>query len=282
MTPTLAPIVERGTDNTLVVSSQTIAAGSDVQHKNVLGLIEVHSDSLRSFGEVAFETRPGYNNAPVRVALLNEQQSTLVLTFMRNTDKVVAFKVALVRAFFEMARQLAPVSDDDLVGRALQIVQRRNETMAAELEAAAPILDYHRGFIDTDDELRIRTVAANLQVQERGLRDLLIAADWIYCEERSRFSEKEQRVVPMYRYSEKANHKHHFKRVLEHKAPRFGGEVMYSLKVTPAGAAAIHQLIVRVTEQFGSLGSGISELQERKRQRLAAARTQSAPESPLW
>lgn len=65
--------------------------------------------SLQRFGTVAFETRPlpGGGN-PVRIALLNEQQATLLMTFMRNTEQVVAFKVALVDAFYQMAKTLRP------------------------------------------------------------------------------------------------------------------------------------------------------------------------------
>ncbi|TFD61092.1 hypothetical protein E3T43_01075 [Cryobacterium sp. Hh7] len=92
----------------LVISSQTIADGSGVQHKNVLELIDTNRSDFEDFGQVAFETRPGYNNAPVRVALLNEQQATLLMTFQRNTELVRAFKKALVRSFFDMAHQIAP------------------------------------------------------------------------------------------------------------------------------------------------------------------------------
>lgn len=49
---------------------------------------------FEDFGQVAFETRPGYNNSQVRFALLNEQQATLLMTFQRNTDQVRAFKKA--------------------------------------------------------------------------------------------------------------------------------------------------------------------------------------------
>src|SRR5699024_3157986 len=91
-----------------------------VQHKNVLELIENRKDDFDKFGQTAFETRPGKQRPqggtgrPVRIALLNEPQSTLLMTFMRNTEQVVAFKVALVKAFYDMAQQLKTGAQDAL------------------------------------------------------------------------------------------------------------------------------------------------------------------------
>jgi len=99
-------IIERS--GALVISSETIADGSGVEHRAVLQLIQNNITDFEDFGQVAFEMRPGYNNAPVRAALLNEQQATLLMTYQRNTDEVRVFKKALVRAFFNMARQVAP------------------------------------------------------------------------------------------------------------------------------------------------------------------------------
>lgn len=104
------PTIERSDDGTLTVSSLTIAEGSGVQHKNVLELIHANVADLEEFGQLAFETRAGYNNAQVRIAHLNEQQAALVMTYQRNTDRVRAFKKALVKAFFEMAERLAAPS----------------------------------------------------------------------------------------------------------------------------------------------------------------------------
>jgi phage regulator Rha-like protein len=116
---------------TLVISSETIADGSGVQHKNVLELIDGNRSDFEDFGQVAFETRPGYNNAPVRIALLNEQQATLLMTFQRNTEQVRAFKKALVKAFFDMAHKSAPaeLSRLEILTLALESEQR---ALAAE------------------------------------------------------------------------------------------------------------------------------------------------------
>lgn len=109
MNLSIVPTIERSDDGALVVSSEQIAEGAGVEHRAVLQLAGTHQASLERFGTVAFEMRPlpGGGN-PVRVALLNEQQATLLMTFMRNTEQVVGFKVALVDAFYQMAKTLRP------------------------------------------------------------------------------------------------------------------------------------------------------------------------------
>lgn len=79
-----------------------IAEWTGVKHKNVLEIVRRYTKKLELFGRVAFQTRPFDTSGGVQereVALLNEGQATLLITFMRNTDKVIDFKVALVKAF---------------------------------------------------------------------------------------------------------------------------------------------------------------------------------------
>ncbi|NWN89221.1 MAG: Rha family transcriptional regulator [Micrococcaceae bacterium] len=114
MTTTILPTIE-ATNSGLAVTSETIARGSGVQHKNVLELIDNRRAEFEQFGPTAFETRSQKRGGnPIRTAVLNEPQSTLLMTFMRNTEQVVAFKVALVKAFYQMAQQLKNGTQDAL------------------------------------------------------------------------------------------------------------------------------------------------------------------------
>lgn len=91
----------------LVTTSATIADGVKRDHDTIIKLIDRNKDDLEEFGKVGFEIRAGYNNAKVRVAILNEQQTTLLITYMRNNDVVRAFKKRLVAEFFRMRGALA-------------------------------------------------------------------------------------------------------------------------------------------------------------------------------
>ncbi|WKZ94095.1 Rha family transcriptional regulator [Chimaeribacter arupi] len=91
----------------LVTNTAAIAEGVGRDHDTIIKLVDRNKTDLEEFGEVGFEIRAGYNNAKVRVALLNEQQTTLLITYMRNNDMVRAFKKRLVAEFFKMRSTLA-------------------------------------------------------------------------------------------------------------------------------------------------------------------------------
>ena len=88
-----------------VTTSEIIADNTDTQHKNVLELIEQYLPQIEQFGPSAFETRKSVGR-PTRVAILNEQQATFLLTLMRNSEVVVRFKVQLVKEFYRMRNEL--------------------------------------------------------------------------------------------------------------------------------------------------------------------------------
>jgi phage regulator Rha-like protein len=93
----------------LVTTTDAISEGTGVQHKNVIELVRTYLADLQEFGGVAFETRPFMTDGGMQnreVALLGEEQSTLLLTYMRNTAVVRQFKKTLVRKFFEMRDRL--------------------------------------------------------------------------------------------------------------------------------------------------------------------------------
>lgn len=95
--------------NEPMASSLVIADGVGMEHHSVLVLLKKHIESLSEFGRVEFEIQPFETNGGRQwrdVYFLNEQQATLLTTFMRNSPVVIRFKVALVRAFFAMRNQL--------------------------------------------------------------------------------------------------------------------------------------------------------------------------------
>lgn len=86
-------------------SSATVAQGMQCAHASVLKLIRNHIGSLGQFGGVRFEIEPFMTKGGMQqreIAWLNEQQAALLITFMRNTRRVEAFKVDLVREFYRM------------------------------------------------------------------------------------------------------------------------------------------------------------------------------------
>lgn len=160
--------------HTLFTTSEAIAEGAGIQHKNTLELIERSQSDLEEFGQVAFETRPGYNNAKVRVAKLNEQQATLLLTFLRNTDQVRTFKKSLVKAFYDMAAKLnRPLTIEEkslqVIGELQQIVSDQRKAV----EEMAPKAEAYEHFMEADGTYSVGAVGKMFGLSQQKLYDLL-------------------------------------------------------------------------------------------------------------
>lgn len=160
-----------------------------------------------------------------------------------------------VRDYLLNAEQSSPdreLSEDEKLFEAFQILRGRNEKLALEnrqmadkIAEDAPKVNYVELYVADADLLKLRTVAANNNVGEEWLRDLLIDKGWIYVETDRRFSETKGCVEIRQRYSAYAHKRGYFRPTEVHQAPRFKGEVMHTLKVTPQGAEAIARLISR-------------------------------------
>lgn len=94
-----------------LTSSVIIAENTGNTHKAIIQLVRGYLNDFETFGRVGFEIQPFETNGGVQkreIAILNEQQATLLVTYCKNTETVRKFKVALVKAFYEMRQQLHP------------------------------------------------------------------------------------------------------------------------------------------------------------------------------
>ena len=100
------------------IDSEGLAVLSENEHRAVLQLIRNHKQSLGKFGAIAFEmSKPtAKGGRPKQTYLLNEQQATLLTTFMKNSKKVTEFKIKLVTEFFKMREALQKTETIRLAG----------------------------------------------------------------------------------------------------------------------------------------------------------------------
>lgn len=90
-------------------TSDVIAEYAKIANRSVYLLIEKHVKQLEKFGRVSFEMRPLQTKGgiqEIKIYHLNEQQATLLITFLKNTEPVIQFKVELVRQFYQMRTEL--------------------------------------------------------------------------------------------------------------------------------------------------------------------------------
>ena len=109
-------------------TDEIIAACAQVKRSTVTRLIKNHLKELESFGLIGFEIRKPTaftaGGRPEKLYHLNEQQATLLITFIRNTAPVISFKKALVKEFFDMKKEIAQFKELRAGGK----VQRKSLT----------------------------------------------------------------------------------------------------------------------------------------------------------
>lgn len=89
-------------------TSAIIAECAEVKHDTVQSLIRNPQEDFESYGIIGFEIRKlDGRGRPMKIYRLNEQQATLLITYLKNTAPVRKFKMNLVKAFFEMRDELS-------------------------------------------------------------------------------------------------------------------------------------------------------------------------------
>ena len=88
-------------------TSAIIAECAGIQHHAIQEHIRKQIGRLEQFGKVSFKMRPLQSGQQAKDYILNEQQATLLITFLKNTEQVANFKTNLVKAFFEMRDELS-------------------------------------------------------------------------------------------------------------------------------------------------------------------------------
>lgn len=174
-------------NNQAVTTSFAIAAGTEVQHKNVIELVRIYQADLEEFGRVAFETSPFETAGGMQqreIAILNEQQSTLLLTYMRNNDIVRKFKKRLVKEFYDLVRSpIDPMKilSDPAAMRGLLLTYTEKvlslESKVGELTPKAAALELISA---SNDALTFTEAAKILDVKRKDLFLRLQTERWIY------------------------------------------------------------------------------------------------------
>lgn len=91
-------------DGEAVTTTLAIAKGTQNDHASVIKLVRSYQSDLEEFGLLDFKSE-STGGRPTEYAFLNEPQATLLLTYMRNTEIVRAFKKKLVREFWELVQE---------------------------------------------------------------------------------------------------------------------------------------------------------------------------------
>ena len=176
-------------------TSEVIAECAGVKRHAIQVLIQQHEKDFREFGLVGFEMRavnnPGSRGTKyVKVYKLNEQQATLLLTFLRNTPVVIEFKKELVRQFFAMRKELMNI-------KAIKAERKPLRTSMTDAIKALPDSPHkqfkYNQYTDLAYMAALGKTARQLR-KERGADKAATASDYMSSDELAAVSKMENRI----------------------------------------------------------------------------------------
>jgi len=86
------------------IDSRQLAQHLQNKHQSLFELVKNHRADFEELGLLRFQTGKATGGRPEKFAMLNEDQSTLALSYSKNTPRVRQLKVKLVKAFGEARR----------------------------------------------------------------------------------------------------------------------------------------------------------------------------------
>lgn len=167
---------------------EVIAANTGIKRRSVIDLIVRNKEELEQFGILRFEiVKINGRGRPRKIYHLNEQQATLLLTFLDNTPQIKAFKVALVKQFYEMRDELT----------------KRNINRAIEKPVKKTLMDcikkwkYASKYAYSNINRLLIKGATGLSIKalkkKRG--DAKVALDLLTSQEQEKYKQLEQKVI---------------------------------------------------------------------------------------
>lgn len=185
-----AAIVSLDSQGQAVTTSLAIAEGVGNPHSTVIKLVRQYASDLEDFGNIRFEIQNSTSGAgrPTEYAILNEQQSTLLMTYMRNNDVVREFKKKLVKAFYELANKARgtqsniydQLSDPASMRQYLLTYVEKVIELEEQIKVTQPKAVAYDRLATADGSLCITDAAKQLQQRPKDLFALLQRNKWIY------------------------------------------------------------------------------------------------------
>ncbi len=121
--------------NDVFTDSLVIAQGTKIAHRRIKDAIRKYENQLKTFGLLGAYQTKSTGGRPEEIYTLNEQQATFLITLLKNTGSVIAFKAELVKEFFLMRQMLfqKQTLDWQETRRAGKLTRREETDVISEL-----------------------------------------------------------------------------------------------------------------------------------------------------
>ncbi len=175
-------------------TSDVIAEFAEVKHHAIQQMIQKHESDFKEFGKLAFEMRPlpeSRTKQKAKIYYLNEEQATLLMTYLKNTAQVRAFKKELVRQFYAMRFELYKVQAAKMERRPVRVSM--TDAIKALPDSPHKAMKYGQ-YTNLAYLLALGKTASQVR-RERGAKKRANASDYMTAEEISLVSEMENRIA---------------------------------------------------------------------------------------
>jgi phage regulator Rha-like protein len=131
-------------------NSMIIAIGTENKHHTIKQLIRKYKAEIEEFGTLRILNAESSGGRPTEIFLLNEEQATFMITLLRNSKNVVAFKKELVRQFYSMRQFILERQSDSWQ----RVREQGKITRKAETDTLSGLVEYAKkqGY-DHEDKL---------------------------------------------------------------------------------------------------------------------------------
>lgn len=174
-------------------TSDVIAEFAEVKHHAIQQMIQKHESDFKEFGKLAFEMRPlpeSRTKQKAKIYYLNEEQATLLMTYLKNTAQVRAFKKELVRQFYAMRTELYKVQMAKASRRPVRVSM--TDAIQALPDSPHKAMKYGQ-YTDLAYKLALGRTARQLR-KDRGADKRATASDYMTAEEISLVAEVENKI----------------------------------------------------------------------------------------
>lgn len=176
-------------------TSDVIAMFAGIQHHTVTRLIQQHEADFKEFGLLRFQIdavkREGARGTKyTKHYQLNEEQATLLMTYLKNTAQVRGFKKELIRQFYAMRIELYKAQSAKIERKPIRLGM--TDAIKALPESPHKHLKYKQ-YTDLAYKLAIGKTARQVRI-ERGANKKDTASDFLTSEEIEAVSKAENSI----------------------------------------------------------------------------------------
>lgn len=172
-------------------TDKIIAECSNNQLKVVKNLIRNHKKDFEDFGVLHFENakplKGSKGGRPQKTYHLNEQQATLLITYLDNTPEVNQFKKNLVHEFYRMRKEL----NQRQINRAIEKPQRKSLMDAVKVWPHVTQWSYRNM-----TQLLLKRATGGMTAQQiKKQRHVKVALDGLTLKEQERYKQLENIAI---------------------------------------------------------------------------------------